>query len=269
MRLSGCANWLVLVLSVSIVGILGTNEWDHFMFVRIWPEAMCRVSNALAQGNCVIPDGTTFWTIHGLWPSEGNTDGPGFCNSSAKFQLSPILSIEKTLEAQWPNLYPSQSQTSLWKHEWEKHGTCVLNFPPLAGEMNYFSYALTLNQKFDVQPILAKSGIFPNETRVLTVQEVKDAIHLVTQAEPFIYCVYVKHDVVYLADIRICYSPDFQPIDCSRYYRDSLRLEKEEKSVLTSVIPTVEPCPTVSTVKMYYPPIIAPLRKIDTKQKQR
>lgn len=45
---------------------------------------------ATGQHDCEIPSETTTWTVHGLWPTLGNSKGPNFCNDSWKFDPSEI-----------------------------------------------------------------------------------------------------------------------------------------------------------------------------------
>ena len=39
---------------------------------------------------CAIPSGVSGWTVHGIWPSEGSTKGPNYCDNSWPFDASKI-----------------------------------------------------------------------------------------------------------------------------------------------------------------------------------
>ena len=58
------------------------------------------------------------YMIHGLWPQINSTDYPVNCK--------PVLYIEPegTLLINM-NTYWSSCDNTLWKHEWEKHGSCM------------------------------------------------------------------------------------------------------------------------------------------------
>jgi len=69
------------------------------------------------------------WTIHGWWPEFNEHRWPSWCNKSryAEFNESVIEPIRVMMADLW-GICPSWNGTSdidLWKHEWEKHGTCT------------------------------------------------------------------------------------------------------------------------------------------------
>lgn len=53
---------------------------------------------------CALPSQKDAWTIHGIWPTKLGTRGPGFCNSSAKFDDKAIEPIKMQLEQYWINI---------------------------------------------------------------------------------------------------------------------------------------------------------------------
>lgn len=81
-------------------------------------------------------EGSSTWTIHGLWPSSGSGDGPEWCSNS--FDINQLSSIRSNLDNAWPNCDGSDV-TPFWSHEWERHGSCSG-----LGELGFFSYALKL-----------------------------------------------------------------------------------------------------------------------------
>ena len=68
-------------------------NFDYFMLVRIYPDAVCRADDDTGMvlremGNlrrisvpdsCEIPKGTPMWTLHGLWPNYADGSYPQFC----------------------------------------------------------------------------------------------------------------------------------------------------------------------------------------------
>jgi len=95
------------------------------------------------------------WTIHGLWPENGEWCNPTPLNHTA---IQPLMN---RLKSEWPTcydvsddlvlandqdfFYSSQllnSDFSFWDHEWEKHGSCTG-----MDQVHYFNYTLNLYEK--------------------------------------------------------------------------------------------------------------------------
>merc|ERR1712136_672079 len=131
--------------------------WDHLVFTQEWPPSACIAAEG--HHHCVIPKDVQTWTIHGLWPSLGDTRGPGYCNNSWHFRESEIKTLEPKMNLFWPNLFVDTPLVDLWKHEWTKHGTCAAAEPALRGEANYFNKTLLLRQKYAMEELLDVSSI--------------------------------------------------------------------------------------------------------------
>ena len=82
--------------------------------------------------------GSSDWTLHGLWPEWGQNCG------SEEFDESQISSIEGDMEKYWLSC-PEYSDTNLefWDHEWSKHGTCTSDV-----QKTFFSDGLAARSKF-------------------------------------------------------------------------------------------------------------------------
>ena len=63
------------------------------------------------------------WTIHGLWPDKYDGSWPQYCNSSIKFNPNSLIPLKSRLSVYWPSY--SKSPLQFYKHEFEKHGTCI------------------------------------------------------------------------------------------------------------------------------------------------
>ncbi|PIN13782.1 Ribonuclease T(2) [Handroanthus impetiginosus] len=60
------------------------------------------------------------------------------------------------MQENWPTLAcPSNSGSTFWAHEWEKHGTCSES---VLDQHSYFKTALTLKSKADLLQILQSAG---------------------------------------------------------------------------------------------------------------
>ncbi|VDM57482.1 unnamed protein product [Angiostrongylus costaricensis] len=132
------------------------------MLTRIHAPAVCRADDESVPDSCEIPDGSPDWSIHGLWPNYKNGSYPQFCDGvPKKFDGKLIEPIERRLSKAWPNLYPTKSARSLWKHEWEKHGTCSQNLRNLSSELLYFNVdkALGIDQSLSGVPSVILGGL--------------------------------------------------------------------------------------------------------------
>ena len=74
------------------------------------------------------------YSIHGLWPHNGN-----YC-SNKKFDMDKIGSLLPRLHRHWYSNYGKDE--TFWKHEYEKHGTCSG-----LSEYDYFEKALDCFEK--------------------------------------------------------------------------------------------------------------------------
>ena len=110
---------LFLIVMILLLGISETKYYD------------------LALKNC-NQRGMFNWTIHGWWPEYNATSWPQFCNPHRfnEFNQSSIETILPFLREYWNACedWPINSY-GLWKHEWEKHGTCTqLSVPTYFGQ---------------------------------------------------------------------------------------------------------------------------------------
>lgn len=135
-------------------------DWTYFMLVQRWPFAVCQIVNASGH-SCMIPTLVKGWTIHGLWPS-GVGAYPSYCHDW-KFDMMQVEDIEYDLLRLWPNLYVNETVDSLWKHEYEKHGTCAVDVHGFEAQHDYFKRTLEMLPKYDVQSVLEHQSIYPRK----------------------------------------------------------------------------------------------------------
>ena len=80
------------------------------------------------------------FSIHGLWPQTTKDSYPQYCKK-VTFDPKLLEPIIQKLQLFW---YSTQEKNEdFWKHEWEKHGSCV--WTPMS-EFDYFNSALKLYQ---------------------------------------------------------------------------------------------------------------------------
>ena len=110
-------------------------QFDLYVLAQSWSAEFCYPSSHHHYPGCQQP---TDWqrvnlTLHGLWPQYVNdTDGhawPQCCNSTYGSELndSVVTGELAQLQLYWPNEQAPDGtpvSSTLWAHEWAKHGTC-------------------------------------------------------------------------------------------------------------------------------------------------
>ena len=95
----------------------------------------------------LIKEPNNKWSIHGLWPQYSKNSYPTFCKK-VKFDINKLESILPELNEKW---YSNEEKNEdFWKHEWEKHGSCM--FLDM-NEEEYFKKTLdlfTIAQQIDL-----------------------------------------------------------------------------------------------------------------------
>lgn len=127
-------------------------EFDYLLLAVRWPPSDC------TEHQC-LPHIPSRWIIHGLWPNYSNGSWPQFCCPHTPFVNESVSEIRSHLLKVWPNLLKGQSEESLWKHEWDKHGTCATKNALIRGELNYFNYTLSLFDEISMKRWLTSGEI--------------------------------------------------------------------------------------------------------------
>ncbi|XP_071454497.1 ribonuclease Oy [Hetaerina americana] len=224
-----------------------TPDWDILIFTQSWPTTVClQWKEKYENHTCLFPQNKNEWTIHGIWPTIYGTHEPGFCNSTWKFDENKIAPIEDELNTYWPNIQNGSSETSLWKHEWEKHGTCAASLPELNSELKYFQKGLEWVKNYNLSSILSQAGISPG-AEGLKIQDIVNAVKSSTQKNPAVECIRdLETKEEYLLEIRICLDKQFMLIDCDG-------IETLSQGFLTN-------CPL--TKDIFYPSVVPPVNQV-------
>ena len=105
----------------------------------------------------LIKEPNNKWSIHGLWPQYSKNSYPTFCKK-VKFDINKLESILPKLNEKW---YSNEEKNEdFWKHEWEKHGSCMFSD---MNEEEYFKKTLdlfTIAQQIDLP-----NEFYDNETK--------------------------------------------------------------------------------------------------------
>ncbi|KAK1791447.1 hypothetical protein P4O66_013450 [Electrophorus voltai] len=231
-----------LVISIFLGYVLSStlkfspHKWTKVILTHHWPETFCTIEHCKAN--------FSYWTLHGFWPNHGNE-----CNSSWHFNASLIKDLMPEMRTYWPDLL-NPASTAFWKHEWLKHGTCAAEVEALNGQHKYFSKALELYHKLDLDGVLKKSQILPSENPY-KLADLEMSISDAYKVTPKIQCISQEQGGQILGQIEICMDRQFQLIDCEK---TSEELWSRDNEVLwlalnsSSIYSVCDP-----SVPVYYP----------------
>ncbi|KAL3985665.1 Ribonuclease T2 family protein [Acanthocheilonema viteae] len=214
---------LLIAIVLAHTDIEQVGDFDYFELTLIYPTSVCHAYNQPARfiaketinDFCKVPVNATLWTIHGLWPNYKDGSFPRFCDHKKKFDLSKLLPIRQKLERNWPNLLVTQSVSSLWKHEWEKHGTCAQDVKEVNDEVKYFNKSLVLYDQFDIVGMLEKQEIIPSQENLYDKMLLNRSLTSAYGKNVEFHCLQDKQTKNWLlADVRLCLTKNFQLMDC-------------------------------------------------------
>lgn len=171
-------------------------NFRRLILAQSWPRAACAYFNKNDTESfkefcspCGIDKKCTndHWSWHGLWPSNDRKDSIIKKCSHEKFDESifstgELKDYRDLMEKKWRGIKHNQYNTykaarynnsykNLWRHEWEKHGTCYGK-----SQTEYFRTAIELFQKFDLAKILNDHNINPDLDADKNFLEIHDAI---------------------------------------------------------------------------------------------
>lgn len=111
-------------------------------------------------------------------------------------------------------------EASLWKHEWEKHGTCASILQELKTENKYFGQGLAWLQQYTMNGVLSKAKIEPGTQ--YNVTDFYNAVKNTLNTNPSIHCVREKQNKgdQYLSEIKICFNKQLELIDCNGIWNE-------------------------------------------------
>lgn len=184
--------------------ISSPHMWTKLILTHHWPETFCTMEQCHPN--------ISYWTLHGLWPDKGND-----CNSSWHFNTSEIEDLLPDMEKSWPDLL-NPSSSKFWSYEWHKHGTCAARAESLNSEHKYFSKALELYHKLDLNSVLQKFDIIPSE-KYYSFAQIEGVIQNFYGVTPKIQCANPSKNADHqlLGQIEICFNPDFTLLDCEKH----------------------------------------------------
>lgn len=148
-------------------------DYDILVLALQWPFSTCVSLGDAAGDACLSPPAA--FIIDGLWPARVAGEQPRCCfagrnRSDAIFSVAPIVDLTPQLRHMWPDMSQDANPRSLWKAQWEKHGSCS-TFSCRA----YFRKVLELSRRFDFLRALSAQGVVASARRSHKFDRVQDA----------------------------------------------------------------------------------------------
>jgi ribonuclease T2 len=203
---------LALAASASSESCSPSSGFDFFTFDLQYPPSF----------GC----GYSYWTLHGLWPSNTTGDDPCYCNKDP-WDLDKLSSIEDDLNKYWASLIAvcdnnearalnplegGHSSVDFWQHEWEKHGVCAEILTETDTILKFFTKALALREQFDVEAGLSNAGVSPGDSP--SYSDAMYAFKQVFGTEVIMSCKYTNGNQE-ISTVAACLDKNFQSIDCA------------------------------------------------------
>lgn len=174
--------------------------YSMYLMAVDWKPGMCVQKPC---GNGFISED---FNIHGLWPSYSMGFGPQNCPGDS---FSLLADTKQLLEVYWRSYsgslvpyYEAGSNEWFWRHEWEKHGTCV--YPQMKPD-EYFRSVVALFKEINVKGRLQEVGIEAGREAYPIAQ--------FRSAFPVAFKLTCGHSHV-LETIKFCLDLSFALIDC-------------------------------------------------------
>ena len=181
---------------IQLIGFLVLTVAYDYNLLRInWKPSQCIIRK------CVNGYESTDFSIHGLWPNYFNGDYPSFC-SKVPFSIS--LETEQLLISYWNSYF--KSPENFWKHEWEKHGTCL---HPTITPDSYFGTGVALLVKAGLLTSLGANNITADFEKQYSTQQFAMSFDKTVGSICF-----KKGNFYYLGSIALCYNLELEWIDC-------------------------------------------------------
>ena len=165
---------------VSIQKAKAAAKFDYYLTSLSWAPNYC-LSHSSDQQECGSSNHFAL-VLHGLWPQLLSGSRLGNCTSEPP---------SSTAIAQFPGLFPS---TSLYGHEWSKHGTCSG-----LSQVAYLTVAQSAKQRIVTPPTFV-AATTPIST---TVAAIKQAVLATNTAVPSVSLT-LSCSGVQLAEVRVC-----------------------------------------------------------------
>ena len=166
-------------------------DFDFYVMALSWSPDYCASNDDPQQ--CSVGKKLGF-VLHGLWP-QYNRGYPADCST---------VKLPKDTQQQFPSLFPS---SSLYTHEWSKHGTCSGLAP-----IEYLTLAQTLKESIGIPAdYRSPAKAFRTTPDQLIAAFTAENPQLSTDA----LAVQCSGSGRFLQELRVCFSREGEPVACS------------------------------------------------------
>jgi len=213
---------MLLSMVIAVCAFIGTTKarqvskdhhFDILILTQHWPYTTC-TDWERGSGHECRDIAHANWSVHGLWPTQMGKIAPGFCNKTWKFEHKVLEPIMDEMNLYWPDVEMRDVPDSLWKHEWEKHGTCAAQLSETSTELAYFSKGVELSKENKVTEWLKKGGVVPSDDASYSMETVWDAVLNGTKGyRPHIDCKSIDGKA-FINEIKVCYTKNFTRVNC-------------------------------------------------------
>lgn len=147
------------------------------------------------------------FTIHGVWPEYTNNSYPQYCGYT-NFNETQISDLVSELRVAWPS--NSEPDMDFWKHEFDKHGSCVPNGTNASGTRSYFQTGLSLWHQLNTTEQFHRSGLSIGQSVQYSDMALwfQNATFHCTEGSPSV-----------LSEIWYCFTVDVTPFACPDWLR--------------------------------------------------
>ena len=145
------------------------------------------------------------FTIHGLWPSTNTPPQPACKGKIVTVTFTPALKqLEEDMNDYWASM--TGSNTSLWVHEFNKHGECYSK-----DHIYYFQTTINLYKSLNLQDLIP--FLFPGTSSKVetTFNKLNDDVRSFLKGEYHkLYCLSDETGVQYLSEIKIYFDTNMK-----------------------------------------------------------
>ncbi|XP_065205147.1 ribonuclease Oy-like [Planococcus citri] len=239
-------------LWTSLVAKTSSYDGYSYMLAQQWPISACilevhQKSRGISRTtkDCRFPPSIQTWTIHGIWPGKKGGSFPSYCGGK-QLDGSDISNITEELNTRWPTIKNFDPNIKFWQYQWHKHGTCFQDEPSLSTPYLYFSKALELNRKYDLNAAFKHCKILPNDSVKYSSNDLIGCIKNYFNWNAQIYLAYSRDNSFrngdrILVEVRMCFDKNDTAADCyagspSEFYYPSSVENKYSSSIFTRFI---------------------------------
>ncbi|KAL5104765.1 Ribonuclease Oy [Taenia crassiceps] len=183
--------------------------WDYLVLTQTWPPGYCQFIA------CSSPRVINGFNIHGLWAQLWPNSEMNGCGDSPKYDNGSIKDIFEELKREWVDEKSFNHPWRFWRHEWEKHGICVIqNNSVITNQREYFGASLTLKRMYNFTKIFDRNYIVASNTTLYDTLSVLNILRRDLGADVRLQCSWKNGEYAKLVEVRICLNKSFKLLNC-------------------------------------------------------